>query len=812
MKKIKKYIKKFFQNILNFFRKLFGYQKKGYRLSEGGMEKKTEKKTTNQTTSPTLVISKIKSTKKKLRKTVVRTIAPFRPPTDVPIITEIFEPALYIGNYHWKLFASLIKRAKKEVKIVTNSVSHTALYNICSNLNEEVEVKIITGRGKGYEYIFNLIDKDNIKRCRNLHAKFCIIDNNIMLAGSSNITIGSLGNHTGKEGFFEADLLIKDRDIINSARNLFNILWNEESDISPLKNNSGFLSSAYGIPLKLKDFILKANKSLTIIVPPIFPMSTNLITIPKYIRELNSKIQLTFMTSYRVREIHLDGLYEIKSLNNTDLILVDNPIHAKIYLIDDEIALISTVNLTFSSWISSLESGVLIDDKEKLIQIKNWIEDLKTNQMPLHPIISKGGDDGPNVPTDEFLQKINFKFTPEGTNIIDELKRISVRPLDFPKPIDKTVKVVKKKHKLKQTTVKKPESLKPLPELFEHKELEDNQKEELIEMRDKFLSQLLKNPDEIEKKNELKKQIININLKLSKLQKSNELTAQSKEILIQTLLDYVLVCPFTETSDIIWYLADFATENNIILNTMLLFEVFTLSFYTEHTIKTAGYIFKVFSVIDEDFKFQFIDSIINLFKNMILGRGSSGVEIKNSTEFQQVSKEFFESFGIPAPLPEEIISAIFNHELSMNRITTYKVYKERIIEIFPDIKIEIEKKIQEIHQKIKVHLKVVIGYLTVARDYINNNSYLESCITSNKAAYLALTRYLYFIDKFSREIKDKSVEKIYEIAFGEELEYFLSKFFPSPPKNEIKINKTDAIRAYKTSKSIYKKIKEALGI
>lgn len=239
-------------------------------------------------------------------------------------------------------------------------MSSNALYLICSNVADKVDVKIITGRGRGYKDIFKKIGRNNIKRCSYLHAKFCIIDKNLILIGSSNITLGSLGDEKGAFGNLESDLLTKKKEIINSAEILFHMLWNEGSNIEPLKNDSGFISSAYGIPLQIKDLIRKAEKRITIIVPSFFQMKTNLITIPTYIRKLNSNVQLTIITSHRVREQYYDGLKEIQEFDKTEVILVKDQIHAKVYLFDEKIALISSVNLTFNSWITSLESGILM--------------------------------------------------------------------------------------------------------------------------------------------------------------------------------------------------------------------------------------------------------------------------------------------------------------------------------------------------------------------------------------------------------------------------------------------------------------------
>jgi len=84
-----------------------------------------------------------------------------------------FEPFIYFGNDHWKLFSSVFHKAEREIKIITGSVSDTALSLLLDNVKENVDVKILTGRGRGYENIFLMknIGMNNIKKCTRLHGK-----------------------------------------------------------------------------------------------------------------------------------------------------------------------------------------------------------------------------------------------------------------------------------------------------------------------------------------------------------------------------------------------------------------------------------------------------------------------------------------------------------------------------------------------------------------------------------------------------------------------------------------------------------------
>lgn len=333
-----------------------------------------------------------------------------------------YKATLHFGNNHWQLFTSFINKAEKEIKIMTGSVSDTALSLILEGVKQNIDIKIITGRGRGYNNIFLMenIGMEHIKQCARLHAKFCIIDRKLMISGSSNITKGSLGDKEGRSGFFEADIVIVNENIIRSAEHLFDILWKEKNDISVLKNNSGFISSAFGVPLRLKELVEKATQEIVVIVPPFLSLPDNYISISRYIRELNPNVKIKIITAYRIGKDHLDGYNEIKSFKNTKIVLVRNRIHAKVYMFDSKIAVVSSINLTFTSWITSLEAGIIVRDESILELLKSTISQLETNEVPISTKDTE--DNEPSKPRNEDIEFISPKFETEGEKIRNSLK------------------------------------------------------------------------------------------------------------------------------------------------------------------------------------------------------------------------------------------------------------------------------------------------------------------------------------------------------------------------------------------------------
>ncbi|MEJ2249624.1 MAG: phospholipase D-like domain-containing protein [Candidatus Lokiarchaeota archaeon] len=140
-------------------------------------------------------------------------------------------PNISYGNNNWKTFQKLLQKAERNIKIITASISFKALDLITSSINKNVEIFILTGRGRNYERIIEIenIKRKNIKGCRGLHSKYAIIDDNIIVIGSSNITKRSLGD-IKYEGEFEIDYITDDPVVIRKANQLFEIVWNENEN------------------------------------------------------------------------------------------------------------------------------------------------------------------------------------------------------------------------------------------------------------------------------------------------------------------------------------------------------------------------------------------------------------------------------------------------------------------------------------------------------------------------------------------------------------------------------------------------------
>ncbi|MHA1756558.1 MAG: hypothetical protein ACTSVV_07305, partial [Promethearchaeota archaeon] len=173
-------IKKLLLKIKKLFIRIF---KQRFKLK---YKKQVEKKTNNEIEIKEIYKEEVEKTSLK-RKEISKQVKPIKPlidkeklkkkksPVEQTKLMIPVEDSLYLGNNHYQIFYSLICQAKKEVKIITNSLSYEALMLICSDIRKDVQIKIITSRMRGYsEMIF--MKNLEIKSCKKLHAKLCLID------------------------------------------------------------------------------------------------------------------------------------------------------------------------------------------------------------------------------------------------------------------------------------------------------------------------------------------------------------------------------------------------------------------------------------------------------------------------------------------------------------------------------------------------------------------------------------------------------------------------------------------------------------
>ena len=327
---------------------------------------------------------------------------------------EIKEQDFFFQDNTIDVFYSFLSEAKKTIRIVADTVTYEALSKILPDKTQNLSIKILARSLPNRSEIEKEIGKENVKRCRKLHAKFIIRDDKSLLLSSCNITLGALGDLKSRPGSIEATLVTDDPDVVNRAKTLFDVVWEEKEDVSALKSSSPFISSAFGLPNQIVELIRSAKENITIIVPPLGLKSSEegKKSIPKFIREENPNVQIHIFMNHSVPKSSEGGIQEINNLENVSLTFVKELVHAKVYIADWKRAIISSANLNEESWVWNLETGIITDDPRHILKIKNTIERFTPVDAPTY---KEGSDSSDSEPPTE---AIDFHFDTEGKKFL----------------------------------------------------------------------------------------------------------------------------------------------------------------------------------------------------------------------------------------------------------------------------------------------------------------------------------------------------------------------------------------------------------
>ncbi|NQS97504.1 MAG: 50S ribosomal protein L30 [candidate division Zixibacteria bacterium] len=361
-------------------------------------------------------------------------------------VVERWDKKFYFTNRNWRIFDRFIKAAEKKLDIITGRMSFETFELLFNSLSSSIETRIIVGNTpRNYEKIKNFITERKLKvsiyKCRGVHSKLCISDEKAVLLGSSNMLLTSLGNQN-RTGNFEADIISVDVSVVNEACNFFESLWQERRKYTPIYTDCQFLSSLCGIPNKIKELISKTEEELIIFSPNFADKE-----IIRYIRVKNENIRIKIVlqwpnSSNENNKRALNILRDGKTENGKKLFSISprrQSIHAKIYVFDKKKALISSVNLTMSSWRKMIETALLTSDKEIIDDIIKKIKQFDYKNPLSIEVKENGGGREPigiiEIPDEKFLlletEGENFK------NECDQLNDEFVKKYgeDFPESI-----------------------------------------------------------------------------------------------------------------------------------------------------------------------------------------------------------------------------------------------------------------------------------------------------------------------------------------------------------------------------------------
>lgn len=106
------------------------------------------------------------------------------------------------------------------------------------------------------------------------------------------------------------------------------------------------------------------------------------------------------------------------------------------------------------------------------------------------------------------------------------------------------------------------------------------------------------------------------------------------------------------------------------------------SFDSENPIQTAGIFYKNSVKLSPNIYYAFSNRLAKTFKNMIMGKSSTGINIENYTDFCDITEKFIKNFEIEPPSHNSILKAIIEDEKFVRRIVEDFSYYKKLEDLF----------------------------------------------------------------------------------------------------------------------------------
>jgi phosphatidylserine/phosphatidylglycerophosphate/cardiolipin synthase-like enzyme len=290
---------------------------------------------------------------------------------------------IFCSDFSIKEFQGFIANTQKTLDISTNVISNKTLIELLNPLrNKGVRIRILTARNKEKEYSIEKSLKDSnlsikIDKYPLNHSKFMIRDGEKLLMGSANLDEPSM------ERYFETNVLTNEKRAVDRAKEIFESIILQR-DLRKT-NNSNFLfsgSSLFDLPKCLDPLIKNEGKKVTIVCA----LSLFNLSVLKYLLKLNRNIKFHIIlggnwskgashpVDKRTIEFLNSGVY--KQIENLEIEFKKEQIHSKVYIFEEQNKiLVSSMNLTPSSFGKLKESGIILQDT---IQIKKFMEKIRS--------------------------------------------------------------------------------------------------------------------------------------------------------------------------------------------------------------------------------------------------------------------------------------------------------------------------------------------------------------------------------------------------------------------------------------------------
>lgn len=295
-----------------------------------------------------------------------------------PYIKLITTPDLH------KELVSLCRKTTSKIVMISPYVTEGALRQLLNEVNDDVDVTVITGTRPSLLEVMkaekSLKRKISVDVWGRVHCKIILADNEVYI-GSANLT------ESGIKQSIEAAIITNDPIIVNDVCSFCSIFTGGSRYSEPYYANIGsintptksvFVSSVTNIPSLVLDLVKRATTNITILTP-----TYNYEAMRMLLNQVNPNVSLEVFVKLDenswLRDI--SDPYAIRLLLEKGAAVWNIPrLHAKILLIDNKVALISSFNITNQAFSYIFDAGILTLNPMIIDSLVKFLEKIRASR------------------------------------------------------------------------------------------------------------------------------------------------------------------------------------------------------------------------------------------------------------------------------------------------------------------------------------------------------------------------------------------------------------------------------------------------
>ena len=280
----------------------------------------------------------------------------------------------------------VIKHSQKELCFISPFITYSPMKSVLNHVKDHILVRVIAGTKSAYAAVVDA-SKDSgkkvlVKYRGQVHSKVLASDSECLIS-SFNITQAGLEKQT------EVGILTNDLNIVRNVKDFFNRFWDREYEYKEeyyggkielnTPTQTAFISSVTNLPYLIFDLLKEAKKEVTIVSPFLDYEAVKKIT-----DCINKGVQINAIVKVdeRAWEEGRADPWAIDLLVDRCKGVWEKPdLHAKILIVDNSWAIISSMNITHVGLGRNFEAGLYTKNPDVINALKIFIESLKVKPI-----------------------------------------------------------------------------------------------------------------------------------------------------------------------------------------------------------------------------------------------------------------------------------------------------------------------------------------------------------------------------------------------------------------------------------------------